>query len=202
VIYRVVSTKSPRESTNEFPFAGVSFDDIPHAPQGTVNVLMNSRRLKVAFVAAAVTLAGLAAAGPAAATTVPRAAAVQAQQPIAPVDFVDQPTSALVADGQGHQVTVTYRNDTSADRTVAPQLLVESPDAGPFLDPSDIVVEQRTAHGCWRPVETASQTGTLFTDLTTAQRTLHAGQTLTQVYRITVVDPDAQGTVQPRIALY
>jgi hypothetical protein len=51
-------------------------------------------------------------------------------------------------------------------------------------------------------VETASQTGTLFTDLTSAQRTLHPGQTLTQVYRITVVDPDAQGTVQPRIALY
>lgn len=165
-------------------------------------MLMNSRRLKVALVAAAVTLAGLAAAGPAAATTVPRAAAVQAQQPAVPVDFVDLPSSALVADGEQHQVTVTYRNDTSADRTVAPQLLVESPDAGPFLDPSDVVVEQRTAHGCWRPVETASQTGTLFTDLTGAQRTLHAGQTLTQVYRITVVDPAAQGTVQPRIALY
>ncbi|MFG2460778.1 signal peptide protein [Streptomyces sp. NPDC048523] len=163
---------------------------------------MNSRRLKVAFVAAAMTLAGLAAAGPAAATTVPRATAVKAQQPAVPVDFVDLPSSALVADGEQHQVTVTYRNDTSADRTVAPQLLVESPDAGPFLDPSDVVVEQRTAHGCWRPVETASQTGTLFTDLTSAQRTLHAGRTLTQVYRITVVDPAAQGTVQPRIALY
>ena len=165
-------------------------------------MLMNSRRLKVAFVAAAVTLAGLTAAGPAAATAVPRAAALQAQQPDVPVDFVDLPASALVADGKGHQVTVTYRNDTSADRTVAPQLLVESPDAGPFLDPSDVVVEQRTAHGCWRPVQTASQTGTLFTDLTTAQHTLHAGETLTQVYRLTVVDPDAQGTVQPRIALY
>ncbi|MET7733952.1 signal peptide protein [Streptomyces sp. NPDC005402] len=163
---------------------------------------MNSTRLKVAFVAAAMTLAGLAAAGPAAAAPTTTAAAVRAQQPAVPVDFVDLPTSALVADGEQHQVTVTYRNDTAADRTVAPQLLVESPDAGPFLTPSDVVVEQRTAHGCWRPVRTASQTGTLFTDLTTAQRTLHAGQTLTQVYRITVVDPDAQGTVQPRIALF
>jgi hypothetical protein len=167
-----------------------------------VNVLMNSRRLRVALVAAVVTLAGLAAAGPAAAAARPGTAAVQAQQQAVPVDFVDLPAGALVADGKRHKVTVTYRNDTSADRTVAPQLLVESPDAGPFLDPADVVVEQRTPHGCWQPVETASQTGTLFTDLTSAQRTLHPGQTLTQVYRITVVDPDAQGTVQPRIALY
>lgn len=163
---------------------------------------MNSIRLKVAFVAAAVTLAGLAAAGPAAATTAPRAAAVQAQQPAVPADFVDLPTTTLVADGTRHEVTVTYRNDTPADLTVAPQLLLESPGAGPFLTPSDVVVEQRAAHGCWRPVETASQTGTLFTDLTTAQRTLRPGETLTQVYRITVTNPAAQGTVLPRIALY
>jgi hypothetical protein len=169
-----------------------------------VNVSKSTRRLKIAFVSVAVALAGLAAAGPAAAAAPakPAAATAQDRQTAVPVDFVDLPTTALVADGARHEVTVTYRNDSSADRTVAPQLLVESPDAGPFLTPSDVVVEQRTAHGCWRPVETASQTGTLFTDLTNAQRTLHAGETLTQVYRITVVDPDAQGTVQPRIALY
>jgi len=167
-------------------------------------VSKSTRRLKIAFISVAVALAGLAAAGPAAAAAPakPAAATAQARQTAVPVDFVDLPTTALVADGQRHEVTVTYRNDSSADRTVAPQLLVESPDAGPFLTPSDVLVEQRTAHGCWRPVETASQTGTLFTDLTTAQRTLHAGETLTQVYRITVVDPDARGTVQPRIALY
>jgi len=163
-------------------------------------VSKNNRRLKLAFVALAVTLAGLAAAGPAAAATPTKAPAVTA--PAAPVDFVDLPTSALAADGVRHEVTVTYRNDSSADQTVAPQLLVESPDAGPFLAPSDVVVEQRTADGCWRTVETVSQTGTLFTDLTTAQRTLHAGETLTQVYRITVVNAEAQGTVQPRVALY
>ena len=164
----------------------------------------STRRLKIAFVSVAVALAGLAAAGPAAAAAPakPAAATAQAQQAAVPVDFVDLPTTALVADSEPHEVTVTYRNDSSAEQTVAPQLLVESPDAGPFLTPSDVVVEQRTAHGCWRPVETASQTGTLFTDLTTAQRTLHAGQTLTQVYRITVVNADAVGTVQPRVALY
>ncbi|MFF7641875.1 signal peptide protein [Streptomyces canus] len=163
---------------------------------------MNSRRLKVAFVAAVMTLAGLAAAGPAAAGAGPATAAVQAQLPAVPVDFVDLPTSALVADGEQHQVTVNYRNDTSADRTVAPQLLVESPAAGPFLDPSDVVVEQRTAHGCWRTAQTASQTGTLFTDLTNARRVLHPGQTLTQVYRVTVVNPEARGTISPRVAQY
>ncbi|MFL5997525.1 MAG: signal peptide protein [Streptomyces sp.] len=166
----------------------------------------SSRRLKIAFVSVAVALAGLAAAGPAAAAPAGPAAATaataQAQQTAVPVDFVDLPTTALVADGERHEVTVTYRNDSSADRTVAPQLLVESPDAGPFLTPSDVVVEQRTAHGCWRPVQTASQTGTLFTDLTTAQRVLHPGETLTQVYRITVVNPEARGTISPRVALY
>ncbi|WP_328748892.1 signal peptide protein [Streptomyces sp. NBC_00285] len=161
---------------------------------------MNSTRLKVALVAAAMTLAGLAAAGPAAAAPAP--AAVRAQQAAAPVDFADLPATALVPDGARHEVTVTYRNDTAADLTVAPQLLVESPDSGPFLAPSDVTVEQRTAHGCWRTVETASQTGTLFTDLTNAQRTLHPGETLTQVYRITVTNPAAGGTVQPRVALY
>ncbi|MDQ0909096.1 hypothetical protein QFZ22_005081 [Streptomyces canus] len=162
----------------------------------------STRRLKIAFVSVAVALAGLAAAGPAAAAPARPAAATAHQQSAVPVDFVDLPTTALVADGERHEVTVTYRNDSSADRTVAPQLLVESPDAGPFLTPSDVVVEQRTAHGCWRPVQTASQTGTLFTDLTTAQRTLHAGETLTRVYRVTVTNPDARGTVLPRVALY
>lgn len=163
-------------------------------------MLMKNSRLKVAFVAAAMTLAGLAAAGPAAAAPAP--AAVRAQQSAVPVDFVDLPATALVPDGARHEVTVTYRNATAADLTVAPQLLVESPDAGPFLAPSDVTVEQRTAHGCWRPVQTASQTGTLFTDLTNAQRVLHPGQTLTQVFRVTVTNPEAAGTVLPRVALY
>ncbi|MFE3857043.1 signal peptide protein [Streptomyces griseorubiginosus] len=163
----------------------------------------SSRSIRVAFVAVTVALAGLAAAGPAAAATPAKTAGVApAQQTAVPTDFVDLPTTVLVADGTRHEVTVTYRNDTPADLTVAPQLLLESPDTGPFLTPSDVVVEQRTAHGCWRPVETASQTGTLFTDLTTAQHTLHPGETLTQVYRITVTNPAARGTVQPRVALY
>ncbi|MGW0845569.1 signal peptide protein [Streptomyces sp. NPDC002787] len=160
-------------------------------------------RLRVAFLAVAVAAAGLALAGPAAAAT-PQATTVStaSQTSAIPVDFVDLATSPLTADGESHEVTVTYRNDSAAERTVAPQLLVESPDAGPFLDPSDVKVERRTAGGCWRSVDLGSQTGTLFTDLTTAQRTLRAGETLTQVYRLTVTDPAAVGTVHPRVALY
>ncbi|WP_405895003.1 signal peptide protein [Streptomyces sp. NBC_00104] len=161
-------------------------------------------RLRVAFLAVALAAAGLALAGPAAAAT-PQAAttvAMTQQTSAIPVDFVDLATGPLAADGESHEVTLTYRNDSAADRTVAPQLLVESPDAGPFLDPSDVKVERRTAGGCWKAVDLGSQTGTLFTDLTTARRTLPAGATLTEVYRVTVTDPAAQGTVHPRIALY
>ncbi|WRZ54689.1 signal peptide protein [Streptomyces sp. NBC_01314] len=154
-------------------------------------------------------MAGPAAAGPArarpAAAATPQAAttvSTASQASAIPVDFVDLATGPLAADGESHKVTLTYRNDSAADRTVAPQLLVESPDAGPFLDPSDVKVERRTAGGCWKAVGLGSQTGTLFTDLTTARRTLPAGDTLTEVYRVTVTDPAAQGTVHPRIALY
>lgn len=166
---------------------------------------MSSRnsRLRVAFLAVAVAAAGLALAGPAsAATPQPTTVSTAPQASAIPVDFVDLATSPLTADGESHEVTVTYRNDSGAGRTVAPQLLVESPDAGPFLDPSDVRVERRTAGGCWKAVDLGSQTGTLFTDLTTARRTLPAGATLTEVYRVTVTDPAAEGTVHPRVALY
>ena len=107
-----------------------------------------------------------------------------------------------MADVKQHTIQIAYRNDSGADRLLAPQLLVESPDGGPFLTPSDIKVERRTATGCWETVQLGTQTGTLFTDLPTAQRTLGKSETLTQAYRITVTNPQAQGTVHPRVALY
>jgi hypothetical protein len=170
-------------------------------------VSSKNRRLRVAFVALVVALTGLAAAGTATAaapqrTTAAASAPAAEQPPAVPVDFVDLPTSPLPSDSRPHRFTVTYTNETSADVTVAPQLLVESPDAGPFLAASDIKLERRTAHGCWVTVQPGSQTGTLYTDLSTAQRTLHAGETLTQVYRLTVLDPRAEGTVHPRVVLY
>ncbi|WP_406441298.1 signal peptide protein [Streptomyces sp. NBC_01613] len=167
---------------------------------------LKNNRLRLASVAVTVALAGLATAGPAVAATqqtvAGASAGVQGQAVAIPTDFVDLPTSPLSADSASHEFTVTYRNESSADRTVAPQLLVESPDEGPFLTPADIKLERRTTHGCWEAVQVGTQSGTLFTDLSTAQRTLHAGDTLTQVYRLTVVNPQAKGTVAPRVALY
>ncbi|MCL8014917.1 hypothetical protein [Streptomyces sp. AS02] len=163
-------------------------------------------RLRVALVAPVAALAGLATVGPAAAAAQHAvtgvAATPQDEAPAVPVDFVDGPANALPADGASQEFAVTYRNGTSADREVAPQLLVESPDAGPFLDSSDIRVEQRTTDGCWETVRVGSQTGTLYTDLAAARRTLHAGEELTEVYRLTVLDPGAMGTVHPRVAVF
>ncbi|MER5938174.1 signal peptide protein [Streptomyces sp. NPDC001928] len=170
--------------------------------------LKNSRP-RLAFVALVVALSALAAAGPTMAATSDAAAGAQAAPwerartaATAPTGFVDLPTSPLRADGGRHEVKVAHRNDATTARPVAPQLLVLSPDAGPFLDPADIRVERRTAYGSWVPVPVGSQAGTLFTDLSAARRTLHPGETFTQVYRFTVVDPRARGTVAPRVALY
>jgi hypothetical protein len=166
----------------------------------------SKNRLRAALVALVIGLTGLATVGPAMAADLPATAVVsstaQDQAPLVPTAFVDLPTSDLKAHSGRHKIEVTYTNDTTADLTVAPQLLVSSPDAGPFLESADVAVQQRTADGCWESVQLGTQTGTLFTDLPTAQRTLHPGETLTEVYRLTVLDPAAQGTVQPRIALY
>jgi hypothetical protein len=164
-------------------------------------VSTKNSRLRVAFLALVVGLAGLAAAGPAAAAA-PAPTQQTATAAAVLTDFVDLPTSPLPAAAGQDEFTVTYRNETSADQIVAPQLLVESPDTGPFLELSDVVVEHRTASGCWEPVQLGSQTGTLYTDLSTAQRTLHTGETLTELYRVTVTNSEATGTVHPRVALY
>ncbi|CAM5434267.1 hypothetical protein [Streptomyces coeruleorubidus] len=163
-------------------------------------------RIRIALLAAVIAVTGLATAGPALAATPAVAPAVtvtssQAQDPAIPTDFVDLPTGPLRADAP-QEFTVTYRNTTPAPTTVAPQLLVTSPDTGPFLAPSDIKVERRTGHGCWVAVRLGSQTGTLFTDLVGAERVLGAGETLEERYRVTVLNPEAGGTVEPRVALY
>ncbi|WP_149830854.1 hypothetical protein [Streptomyces tailanensis] len=160
-------------------------------------------RLRIALVSLTVAAAALTMAGPAAAATYQPTTAVSTadQTPAAPTAFVDLPTP-LPADTESHEVEVTYHNDSTTTRTVAPQLLAESPDSGPFLTPSDLKIEHRTATGCWEPVPLGTQTGTLFTDLTTVHRTIPAGETLTEVYRITLTNPDAKGTLHPRVALF
>ncbi|MER6712988.1 signal peptide protein [Streptomyces sp. NPDC000877] len=159
-----------------------------------------NRRIRFTLLALAVAVTGLSAAGPAVAATPPPATS-QTRETEPPTDFVDLAPSPLRAEGSRH-FTVTYRNSGTTTVMVAPQLLLLSPDAGPYLTPADLTVERRTGHGCWVPVELGSQTGTLYTDLTGAQRRLDAGETLTERYRVTVANPAARGVVQPRVALY
>ncbi|MFD7906154.1 signal peptide protein [Kitasatospora sp. NPDC059722] len=164
---------------------------------------MPSRRIPrrgpvlTAVALAALPAIALVAPGQAVASAPPPAATAAA----APVGFVNLPSSPLPADRTPHRITVTYRNPSSADRTVAPQVLVESPDKGPFLVTSDVRLELLGSDGRWRTVQLGSQTGTLFTGLTTAKIVLHGHHTLTEHYRLTVLAP-AHGTVEPRIALY
>ncbi|MFI6855601.1 signal peptide protein [Streptomyces sp. NPDC050416] len=167
--------------------------------------LSKNSRLKVALLAALVAVTGLTTAGPAPAAppavTAAASVASQAQEPAVPTGFIDLPTGPLRPEGS-QEVTLTYRHTTQTPTTVAPQLLLTSPDTGPFLSPSDVRVERRTGHGCWVPVRLGSQTGTLFTDLVGVRRTLGAGETLRERYRVTALNPKAGGTVEPRVALY
>ncbi|MFJ2780664.1 MULTISPECIES: signal peptide protein [unclassified Kitasatospora] len=139
---------------------------------------------------------------PAAALTSPAQAATGAP----PVGFVELPSSLVPSDHGKRVFTVTYRNDASTDRTVAPQILVESPERGPYLDPSDIRLEVLAPDGHWRTMPLASQTGTLYTRLTPAKVVLHGHHTLTGRYRLTVVGTllgtVGRGTIEPRVALY
>ncbi|MFG2907705.1 signal peptide protein [Kitasatospora sp. NPDC048286] len=152
-----------------------------------------------------VALAAAVAAVPTALLTAPAQAATgtAAAAGAPPTGFVELPTSPLPRDDAQRVVTVTYRNDSSADRTVAPQILIESPQNGPFLDPSSIRLEVLSSDGHWRTTPLASQTGTLYTKLVPAKLVLHGHHTLTERYRVTVVGAaPAQGTVEPRVALY
>ncbi|MEV7184660.1 signal peptide protein [Kitasatospora sp. NPDC093102] len=144
-------------------------------------------------------LAAALAALPATVLTAP----AQAAAGTPPVDFVELPASPLPPGHATQAITVTYRNSSPADRTVAPQILIESPEDGPFLDPASIRLDLLSPDGQWCTVPLASQTGTLYTQLIPAKLVLHGHHTLTEHYRVTVVAAaPVQGTVEPRVALY
>lgn len=150
-------------------------------------------------------LAAAIAAVPTALLTAPAQAATGAQSTAGtpPTGFVELASSPLPNDHAAKVVTVTYRNDSSADRTVAPQVLIESPANGPFLDPASVRLEVLSPDGHWRTMALASQTGTLYTRLVPAKLVLHGHHTLTERYRVTVVGTaPAKGTVEPRVAIY
>ncbi|MET8752179.1 signal peptide protein [Streptomyces sp. NPDC004667] len=161
-------------------------------------------RIWVSAVTAAVAVAAVAAAAAAPSMAEPRPPASSPSDlpPSTVIDFVDLPTSPLPTDRKQHEFTVEYSNESDADQTAAPQLLLVSPDAGPFLKPSDVKLERLAADGRWEAVKLGSQTGSLYTDLSLAKVRLTSGQSLTERYRLTVVKDGAEGTVHPRVALF
>jgi hypothetical protein len=124
-----------------------------------------------------------------------------------PSGFVDLATSPLTADGQAHDLTVHYRNTGATSRIVAPQILVECPDAGPYLSPDQVRLQQLDpATGRWTTVALGTQTGTLYTAIPSAGQRLPAGADLVVSYRVTVQPSSAaaadRAVVQPRIVLF
>ncbi|MFJ8477102.1 signal peptide protein [Kitasatospora sp. NPDC094011] len=164
------------------------------------------RRVLVLTAAALAVLPAAALTAPARAASAPPAsappAATAGRAPAAPVRFVDLPESALPTDRAPHEITFMYRNDTPTGQTIAPQILLESPDRGPYLSPSDFRLELLGTDGHWHTLPLGNQTGTLYTSLTPAKLVLHSGHTLTESYRLTVLHGPARGTVEPRIAIY
>ncbi|MGA5699251.1 signal peptide protein [Peterkaempfera bronchialis] len=133
-------------------------------------------------------------------------AAVREAPAAAPSGFVDLPTRPVANDGRAHEFTVHYRNIGTA-RVVAPQVLVESPDAGPYLAPGDVRLEQfDVATQQWTPVPLETQTGTLYTAIPATGRLLPSGADLDVQYRLTVepagVAAARQAVIQPRIVLF
>ncbi|MFH8387394.1 hypothetical protein ACH4E7_41935 [Kitasatospora sp. NPDC018058] len=157
--------------------------------------------------------AALGVSGQAMAATAPAPAAAAASHPssssAATADtglrIVSLPAHQIGADHRPHEFTVRYADDTHLAQ--AQQILVLSPEHGPYLQSDDIRLERfDTATRHWEPVNLDSQTGTLYTRIPLTGRTLtHGGDTAIR-YRITLQHdlPTAPRhlTVQPRTVLY
>ena len=142
-------------------------------------------------------------AAPAVAASGAPSAAVAGQ----PYEFVDLTAGPLIADGRAHEVDTHYRNNSAAPVTVAPQILVESGDRGPYLAPGDIRLERldvSTHH--WDAVPLDEQTGTLFTAIPRTGQALPAGAELDTQWRLTVAPGGTEAArhalVQPRIVVF
>ncbi|MFG2918349.1 hypothetical protein ACGF0D_36365 [Kitasatospora sp. NPDC048298] len=115
------------------------------------------------------------------------------------------PAHQIGTDHRSYEFTVRYADDTRLAQ--AQQILVLSPEHGPYLQSDDIRLEWfDNATRRWEPMDLDSQTGTLYTRIPLPGRILtHDGDTVIR-YRITVQRdlPTALRhlTVQPRAILY
>lgn len=171
-----------------------------------------ARRAAIAGITAVVAVGLTPAVSMAATTTEAHSLAIgvaaQGDQAAVMYDIVDLPTLPVVENYQGHEFTVSYRNDSNQPKTVSSQILVESPDYGPFLQPADVRLQLlNPATGHWHTVPLGAQTGTLYSTIPAAGRRLLPGRTVSRRYRLTVVAPAPGGTawnavILPRIVIY
>jgi hypothetical protein len=124
-----------------------------------------------------------------------------------PYDFIDLPRRAISADGKAHEFTLRHRNTAGSTRTVAFQVLVVSPEHGPFLRTSDVRLEAlnpRTHH--WAAAPLGSQTGTLYTTIPASGHRLAPASELSARYRLTFTHAEANAPrhaqLQPRVVVY
>ncbi|MFF2149317.1 hypothetical protein [Kitasatospora sp. NPDC058190] len=159
--------------------------------------------------AAALGASGQAMAAPAPAPATASASASHPSSAAATADtglrIVSLPTHRIGTDHRPHEFTVHYAGDTRLAQ--AQQILVLSPDHGPYLQSGDIRLERfddATRH--WEPVTLDSQTGTLYTRIPLTGHVLTDGDNTAVRYRITLQHdlPTAPRhlTVQPRTILY
>ncbi|MFB7669316.1 hypothetical protein ACFC1R_36300 [Kitasatospora sp. NPDC056138] len=175
---------------------------------------MNRKTMRRAATATtSLLLAGAAAlgvSGQAMAATVPAspAASHASVSPVAAdagLRIASLPVHQVGADHRPHEFTVRYAGDTRLAQAV--QILVLSPEHGPYLQADDIRLEWfDTATRHWERVDLDSQTGTLYTHIPLTGRILADGGNTAIRYRITLRHdlPTAPQhlTVQPRSILY
>ncbi|MBO1414909.1 hypothetical protein [Streptomyces sp. FH025] len=108
--------------------------------------------------------------------------------------IVPLPAHRIGADQRPQEFTVRYTDGTSLPQAL--QILVVSPEHGPYLQTGDVRLERfdaTTRH--WEPVDLGSQTGTLYTRIPPTGR-IHADGDTTVRFRITATH-DLPATLQP-----
>ncbi|MFI9273389.1 hypothetical protein ACIGXM_22110 [Kitasatospora sp. NPDC052896] len=153
--------------------------------------------------------AALGVAGQATAATVPAAPVAAVSRAGATDDSTlrigSLPLHRIPADHRAHEFSVFYDRGTQAPQAL--QILVLSPEHGPYLQADDVRLDwfnPATRH--WEPQALESQTGTLYTPIPPIGNVLTDGGTTTARYRLTVQHTLPAGqqhlTVLPRSIHY
>ncbi|MEU1276437.1 hypothetical protein [Streptomyces sp. NPDC005799] len=118
--------------------------------------------------------------------------------------FLDCTPIQITQEERVYDVKISYQNLSDKPVTVSPQILVESPDGGPFLAPSDVWLRRYdAATGQWQHAWLGTQTGTLFTRIPNHGQQLGAGDSLEADYQLVVKSRNAfSALIQPKVVVY